>query len=516
MISNISAGNSTLDYSIELTNNTFPGDVAARIIPVKTETANVESKDNPVVNKGMSVRGSGGPDNFGYEWIDSNDPQGPVYEWNDISTTGTEVTGWVSTGSFDPLDEGKAGPIPLGMNFKFYGEIKTQLYISSNGFISFNDITEDTYTNDNIPTAGVPDNYIAPFWDDLEGSSGQVYYQQVGNKFIIQFNNWGFYSGSGSLTYQVVLQSNNQVYFYYNNMSGSMNSSTVGIENGNGTDGLQIAYNATYVQNDLAVKISAEPDWLVTNNFEGTVYNGNSFAVVLDFLTTGLELGQYSMDVVISSNDPVNQQVTVPVVMHLDVTPVELTSFTAENNSGNVLLKWNTATETNNKGFEVERHADSKQSAAGNWAKIGFVNGNGTTTDPKLYSFKDENPENGNIQYRLKQIDLDGSVQYYDKIEIEVSNIPVEFALSQNYPNPFNPTTTIRYDIPDQSEVTLNIYDGLGRLVKSLVNEVKEPGKFTVIWNGRNNENGIVASGFYICKIKAGSFTSIKKMLLLK
>ena len=133
-----------------------------------------------------------------------------------------------------------------------------------------------------------------------------------------------------------------------------------------------------------------------------------------------------------------------------------------------------------------------------------------------MYSFKDENPENGNIQYRLKQIDLDGSVHYSDKITIEVSNIPTEFALSQNYPNPFNPRTTIRYDIPDQSEVTLNIYDGLGRLVKSLVNEVKEPGKFTVIWNGRNNDNASVASGFYICKIKAGNFVAIRKMLLLK
>ena len=153
--------------------------------------------------------------------------------------------------------------------------------------------------------------------------SGQFIYQQV-NKFVIQFTNWGLYSGTGSLTYQIVLQSNNQVYFYYNNMAGSMNSCTVGIENGNGTDGLQIAHNATYVQNDLAVKISAEPDWLVTNNFEGTVYNGNSFAVVLDFLTTGLELGQYSMDVVITSNDPKNQQITIPVVMHLDETPVEL------------------------------------------------------------------------------------------------------------------------------------------------------------------------------------------------
>ncbi len=515
MISNISPGNSTLDYNIELTNNNFPGDVAARILSVRNETSSEYTKDNPDNKKGMSIRGSGGPDNFGYEWIDSNDPQGPVYEWNDISTTGTPVTNWVSTGTFDPLDEGVAGPIPIGFNFKFYGEVQTELYISSNGFISFDNITQDTYTNDGIPTAGMPDNYISPFWDDLDGrTQGTVYVQQVNNTFVIQFTNWQLYSGTGSLTFQIVLQSNNQVCFYYNNMAATLNSCTVGIENANGSDGLQIAHNAAYVENNLAVKISAEPEWLTTNSFSGTVYNGNSFAVVLDFLTGGLELGNYSMDVVITSNDPNSQQITIPVSMQLNEVPVELTSFTAESNSDAVVLRWNTATEKNNKGFEVQKSVVRNQISE--WKEIGFVNGNGTTTEPKLYSFKDENPENGNIQYRLKQIDLDGSVHYSDKIAIEVSNIPTEFALSQNYPNPFNPTTTIRYDIPDQSDVTLNIYDGLGRLVKSLVNEVKEPGKFTVIWNGRNNDNASVASGFYICKIKAGNFVAIRKMLLLK
>ncbi len=79
------------------------------------------TKENPDLSKGTSIRGSGGPDLFGYEWIDSNEPGGPVYEWNDISTTGTLVTTWVATNIYPAVDEGKAGPFALGFNFKYYG-----------------------------------------------------------------------------------------------------------------------------------------------------------------------------------------------------------------------------------------------------------------------------------------------------------------------------------------------------------------------------------------------------------
>ena len=112
--------------------------------------------------------------------------------------------------------------------------------------------------------SGIPDNIIAPFWDDLDGSSqGTVHYKQSGNMFVIQFTNWQFYPSNGSLTFQILLQSNGKIYFYYNNLTGSLNGCTVGIENQNGTDGLQVAYNATYLQNNLAIQFSAEPEWLL-------------------------------------------------------------------------------------------------------------------------------------------------------------------------------------------------------------------------------------------------------------
>ncbi len=518
MISNISSTNSTLDYSVELTNNTFPGDVTARFVSIKNASSNTGTKDNPTTIKGTSLRGSGGPDLFGYEWIDSNDPEGPAYQWNDISVSGTAVTGWTSTSTFDPLDEGVAGPLPIGCNFKFYGEPETGVYVSSNGFISFDNITEDTYTNDGIPTQGMPDNIIAPFWDDLDGTAqGTVYYLQTADKLIIQFTNWQKYPATGSLTYQIVLQSNNKIYFYYNNMAASLTSATVGIENMNGTDGLEVAYNAAYVEDGLAVMFSAEPEWLIPNHYSGTIYNGSSYALILDFVTAGLEPGNYSMDVLVASNDPDSPELTIPVSMQLGEVPVELISFSAESSQDAVILRWNTATEKNNMGFDIERKTVKPESSGhASWRKIGFVEGNGTTAEPKIYSFKDNNAENGSVSYRLKQLDLDGAVHFSKQIDVEVNNMPKEFALAQNYPNPFNPSTAIKFDVPIQSPVTLNIYDALGRLVRTLISEVKDPGRYSVTWNGKNNYNQQVSSGFYIYRIKAGNFSAVKKMLMLK
>ena len=261
IISNESIQNSTLDYTIELTNNTFPDEVFIKLAGIVQEIQSPVIKDNPVEVKGLSFKGSGGPDLFGYEWIDSNEPNGPDYVWNDISLTGTVINTWIPTGSFEARDEGVAGPFPIGFDFKFYGVVKTQLYVNTNGVISFDNITSDIYSNASIPTAGMPDNMIAPFWDDLDGrTQGEVYYKQDGNKFIIQFTNWQKYSGTGSLTFQVVLQSNGKIYFYYNNLAADVTSCTVGIENSNGNDGLQIAYDAAYLENQLAVQIAAEPE----------------------------------------------------------------------------------------------------------------------------------------------------------------------------------------------------------------------------------------------------------------
>ncbi len=190
--------------------------------------------------------------------------------------------------------------------------------------------------------------------------------------------------------------------------------------------------------------------------------------------------------------------------------PVELNSFTAEANDYNVILNWQTATEINNYGFEIEKQTGSKQSVLGNWEMIGFIEGHGNSNSPKQYSFTDKNLIGGSLfKYRLKQIDNDGTYEYSDEIEVEI--IPTEFALYQNYPNPFNPSTKIRYQLPQESKVIIKIYDILGSEVITLLNEKKEPGVYEVDFNASQ-----LSSGTYIYRLVAGSFVVTRKMLLLK
>jgi hypothetical protein len=188
--------------------------------------------------------------------------------------------------------------------------------------------------------------------------------------------------------------------------------------------------------------------------------------------------------------------------------PVELTSFSATTIGSTVKLSWNTATEINNYGFEVERCALSAERQA--WNKIGFVNGNGNSNSPKSYSFVDDKVTAGKYSYRLKQIDNDGQFKYSKTIEVDFG-APKKFELSQNYPNPFNPVTTIRFNLPEAGNVKLTLFNILGQELKTLVNEFKESGVHTI-----NFDASELNSGMYIYKIEAGTFVQTRKMTLVK
>jgi|WetSurSiteA1Bulk_404760.scaffolds.fasta_scaffold00523_6 hypothetical protein len=187
--------------------------------------------------------------------------------------------------------------------------------------------------------------------------------------------------------------------------------------------------------------------------------------------------------------------------------PVELSLFTATFSKNEINLFWKTETEVDNYGFEIERRIDDKD-----WNQITFVVGNGNSNSPKEYSFSDKDLFAGGskFQYRLKQIDNDGSFDYSNVVEVEV--VPDQYELSQNYPNPFNPSTVIEFSLPeDAANAELSIYNTLGEKVAELVNTSLATGRYQYQWNGQN-----VASGTYIYKLRTDQFTSVKKMLLLK
>jgi len=187
------------------------------------------------------------------------------------------------------------------------------------------------------------------------------------------------------------------------------------------------------------------------------------------------------------------------------IIPVELTSFTASVNEGNVVLNWSTATETNNHLFEIERKAVTSE-----YITIGYVEGAGTTTEPQNYSYADNEVETGTYTYRLKQVDFDGTFTYSNEVEVDVT-APLSFNLDQNYPNPFNPTTNINYSIQEAGNIILAVYNTVGEKVAVLVNGYSEAGHFEVSFDASN-----LTSGVYLYKLQSANSVQTKKMMLLK
>lgn len=188
--------------------------------------------------------------------------------------------------------------------------------------------------------------------------------------------------------------------------------------------------------------------------------------------------------------------------------PVELTSFTANVIGPSALLNWQTATEVNNYGFDVERRVQNAD-----WQKIGFVQGHGNSNSTKNYFFTDRAiTSSGKYYYRLKQIDFDGQFEYSDNVEVEIS-APRDFVLHQNYPNPFNPTTVISWQIAVGSQVSLKVYDTLGREVATLVDEYKPAGSY---YCKLKLENGELSSGVYFYRLITDNKSEMKKMILIK
>ena len=190
--------------------------------------------------------------------------------------------------------------------------------------------------------------------------------------------------------------------------------------------------------------------------------------------------------------------------------PVELTAFSASVAGTNVELNWTTATETNNQGFEIERSKDNIS-----FNNIGFVPGFGTTTEPKSYSYTDQSVNSGKYYYRLKQVDFDGSINYSDVVEVDVS-LPTNFALEQNYPNPFNPSTSIQFSLPVDAQVTIGVYNLVGEKVAEVASGNFAAGSHKVTFNASTLTSGIYFYQLDATGIDGKTFSSVKKMTLMK
>lgn len=256
--------------------------------------------------------GHGGPDGYGYVWIDSREPGGPTFDWVDISQVGTPILHFG--------DDVNAGPFYIGFDFQLYGNEFDSFNVSSNGFISFTS-TASPFVNQRLPNSQAPENMIAPFWDDLMVGDGRVFMHNDGTRLIIQYDSVDRYGYGGPYTFEIILYPSGKIVFQYLSMTNPRDSATIGIQDAFGEEGLQVAFNQAYVRNRLAVVLKTVPEWMSLSPSSGRIISGSSLGLDVAFDPTGLTGGDYEAEIVIESNDPIQNTLLVPVSLNVTGAP---------------------------------------------------------------------------------------------------------------------------------------------------------------------------------------------------
>lgn len=263
---------------------------------------------------GYTSKGQGGPDDYGYTWIDSEEPGGPEWSWTDISETGTLVEGLG--------DDQMAGPFEMGFNFHYYGETHNHFWISSNGVISFNDQMIPFY-NQPIPTNNNYMDFIAWFWDDLmiDTANSRVYIKNFEEKTVVQFTKMVHFPGSESfITGQVIMMANNSILLKYRIVSESFvtTGATVGIQSWNSGQGLQVVHNAEYVHSELAVRFDLNTNFIThVQPATLTLQPGTQETIWITYSSEGYEAGNYEQDLKCTTSHPELSYILLHNVMHV-------------------------------------------------------------------------------------------------------------------------------------------------------------------------------------------------------
>jgi hypothetical protein len=295
------------------------------------------------------IASQGGPDAFGHRWIDSDEVGGPAVAWVDISGVGTPVT---------LTDDSYVGPISIGFSFPFFEDSYDQLYIASNGLVTFG-AGSSPYSNGNIPNTSTPNNFLPIWWDDLNPSAGGTvlyYFDSANSRFIVSFNGVANYLTGGSLTFQAVLYPSGKIEYNYGTMnpgSDALNLSTIGIEDNAGTDGLQVVYDADYMHSNLSIWFLR--GWLLASPSIGTIAPGGNTTATITFDASFLAAGTYTGNLNLDSNDPDSPNIDIPVTFNVGSggtpnivqTPSSLNDTLSAGNSSILYLKVkNTGTAT--------------------------------------------------------------------------------------------------------------------------------------------------------------------------
>jgi hypothetical protein len=421
---------------------------------------------------GPATAGMGGPDDFGYVWIDSDEPGGPTYSWVDITGRGTQLY----------MGDDDNQQVPMPFSFHFYGStFSGNLHLCSNGFASFTS-TSTQVTNYGLPSANAPENLLAAFWDDLDPSySGQVWYYGNSDSLIISFigvPHWYYGGGLGSFTLQLILTADDAIHYQYESMGNGYptDEGTIGIQNDTKTIGLEVAYDEPYVHSQLAVDILLPPVMVFCDNLSPQFCQGKKFYFML---TVNNRTG-----------GSISGHLTFSGYADYGCDPANVLVAMARNKT------YPAGTTEEYYKLKVPNSASPGRYSASIGGTLGgeevFCCMNTEIIDCVPWRM------GGNTEWELVQM---------DRPEV----LPTITELHQNYPNPFNATTNITFDLSEASDVTVEVYDLSGRLVTTLVDGQLEAGNHIVAWDASS-----AASGVYFYKLVAGDYTATKTMNLLK
>ncbi len=357
------------------------------------------------------------------------------YSLTSSSNTYTPLTGgttpFLSGNGIDLLaDEGYANNILIGFPFSYNGGgTYTELSVSTNGFISFNTLS-DSYLLNNLTSGAIGERpIIAPLWDDINlQSTNNLQYATTGSApnrvFTMEWLNarWGFGASAACISFQVKLyETTNWIEFNYRQEGGTPNGPSASIG---------LTASSTGSSNFISLQSASSSPAASVSSEMGTI----------------------------ASKPPTNQS----YVFKSGVLPVSFASFSVTKNNGWHSLSWQTFNETNNNGFEVERSANGT-----NFSKILFVESkavNGSSASSLNYAVNDAKPIDGTNYYRLKQIDKDGRTNYSSIVSIK-NNLTDDWAGLTLYPNPVRGKLVVQLNSKRSNEVAIAVFNSLGNQV---------------------------------------------------
>jgi len=332
----------------------------------------------------------------------------------------------------------------------------------------------------------------------------------------------GEITGAYFVTNQTLPSSGYVSFEIWTNVSGLPSTKVGSTVTMNCTDMAKNTWNYVSLK-DVGVNVLASETFhLVLNNTSGGIISlRKSTSSISNNSSTDLGIGwsaltdkDWRMRVVVSNNTEVTSTDLIDTSL-----PVELAFFNAGTYKGQMILKWATESETENQGFRLDR----RKSGTDEWkfladhTKDSNLEGQGSTSARTDYTYYDKTAKPGvSYDYRLSDIPYTAAYKSNYVVLEDIEFRIEKFALHKNYPNPFNPSTTIAYELPDNSDVQIKIVDVNGRDIQSWSNYSQEKGYHELVWAGVDRYGKPVSAGLYLLTVQAGNDLQTRKLLLLK